>query len=145
MGWTKREVDKDLVILGDGEGNVTRVSGLLASVTPDQRYPDNKRFALVQKDGSVKSVAGSAAINGQLYPSDVGKFVKLTFDGWGHSGNGKFKKINVEVYEGEATPEMQAWPRFKELQWKAAAAAGSKDEPPPPDPSSAPDESDLPF
>lgn len=115
MGWNKREVDTNLVILGDAEGHVKSASGLIASIRPDQRYPDNRRYELVQKDGTSKSVAGSASINTQLGVGDVGKFVKLTFNGWGTGGNGKFKKVDVEVYEGEPTDEMKKWPRWAEL------------------------------
>jgi hypothetical protein len=123
MGWQKREVNANLVIIGDGEGNVKSAAGLLAGVTKDPRYPDNRRYELVQKDGTSKSLAGSASINSQLGIDDVGKFVKLTFDGWGASGNGKFKKVDVQVYEGEVTPEMKAWPRYAELHGNGAPKA----------------------
>lgn len=142
MGWTKREVDTNLVILGDGEGNVKSAAGLLASVTKDPRYPDNRRYELVQKDGTSKSVAGSASINSQLGVGDVGKFVKLSFTGWGSSGNGKFKKIEVEVHDGEgATADMLAWPRYAELNGNGGIKATSQDKP-----EETPDEDDdLPF
>ena len=125
MGWQKREVDTDLVILGDGERNAKSVAGLLAAVTRDPRYPDNRRYELVQKDGTSKSVAGSASINSQLGVDDVGKFVKLAFTGWGASGNGRFKQIDVQVFEGEVTPEMKAWPRYAELHSNGAKKAES--------------------
>lgn len=135
MGWSKREVDTNLVILGDAEGNVRKVGGLLASVKADHRYPDNKRYELVQQDGTSKSLAGSAAINSQLGPEDVGKFIKLTFDGWGAGGNGKFKKITVEVFEGDVTPDMAKWPRYGEFH-------GTSGDPGPVQPEG---DDDLPF
>lgn len=115
MGWQKREVSGNLVVLGDAEGHVKSAGGLLASVTRDQRYPDNRRYELVQKDGTSKSIAGSASINSQIGVDDVGKFVKLAFEGWGDSPNGKFKKIDVQVWTDEPTDEMKKWPRWAEL------------------------------
>lgn len=144
MTWTKREVNTNLVILGDGEGNVRSAAGLLASVTRDPRYPDNRRYELVQKDGTSKSIAGSASINSQLGVDDVGKFVKLAFTGWGTSGNGKFKQIEVQVYEGAATEEMKKWPRYNEVhrngQPKASLVA-----PPTPEQPVEDEDDDLPF
>jgi len=139
-GWTKREVDTNLVILGDGEGNVIKAAGLLAGITPDRRYPDNKRYELVQIDGTSRSVAGSASINSQLGTNDIGRFIKLTFMGWEKGGNGKYKKIDVEVYEGEPTPAMKNWPRYLEIQNKANGI-----EPAPMPQQPAEDDSDLPF
>ena len=143
MGWSKREVSANLVILGDAEGNVKSVGGLLAGISPDPRYPDNRRYELVQKDGSSKSLAGSASINSQLGVGDVGKFVKLAFTGWGHSANGRFKEISVEVFEGEATDDMKKWPRWSEFQNGAKAKVKASAEPLPPEPSGEDD--DLPF
>jgi hypothetical protein len=117
MGWSKREaVNDNLVILGDKPENKRKASGLLASVKPDRTYQDNFNYELVQKDGSSIILAGSASINRMLHADDIGKFVRAEFTGWGSSPNGKFKQIDVQVYEGEATPEMKAWPRWAELQ-----------------------------
>lgn len=140
MSWSKREVDSNIVILGDGEGNVARVGGLLVSIRPDPRYSDNKRYELVQQDGTSKSVAGSAAINSQLGPADVGKFVKLAFAGWGSSGNGKFKKIEVQVWDGPPSPEMLKWPRYSELN-----GTKSNSDPGPAQPVGDDSDDDLPF
>lgn len=149
MGWSKREVSANLVILGDAEGQVRKVGGLLAAVTPDPRYPDNRRYELVQKDATSKIVAGSASVNSQLGPGDVGKFVKLSFEGWGKSANGRFKTITVEVYEGEASGEMKSWPRFGELQdghTPTRTAPVAAQEPPIPEQATGDDDLDsLPF
>jgi len=149
MGWTKREASANLVILGDAEGHTRRVAGLLASVVPDPRYPDNRRYELVQQDGSSKVVAGSASINSQLGIGDVGKFVKLSFTGWERGRNGHYKVITVEVYEGEPSAPMQNWPRFAELRQPHAkprpeqnlAFRGPDPEPEAPDD----DDDELPF
>lgn len=143
MGWSKREVSANLVILGDAEGNAKSVGGLLAGISPDPRYPDNRRYELVQKDGTSKSLAGSASINSQLGVGDVGKFVKLAFTGWGHSANGRFKEISVEVFEGEATDDMKKWPRWSEFQNGAKAKAPANV--PPPEQPAEDDDDDLPF
>jgi len=146
MSWTKREVSANLVILGDAEGQVRKVGGLLAAIMPDPRYPDNRRYELVQKDGTSKTVAGSASINSQLGVGDAGKFVKLTFEGWGKSANGRFKEITVEVFEGEPTPEMLAWPRYKEVQDSQKRRPAGKAEPPPVEEPPIDDlDDDLPF
>lgn len=123
MTWQKREVSANLVVLGDAEGNAKGAAGLLASVTKDPRYPDNRRYEIVQQNGESKSVAGSASINSQLGVDDVGKFVKLTFQGWGSSGNGKYKIIDVEVWDGDVKPEMKAWPRYAEFHDNGAVKA----------------------
>lgn len=116
MTWKKRERDTDLVILGDAEGHAQKTGGLLATIKPDPVYEKNKRYELVRQDGTSVEVAGCASINRSLSPNDVGKFVKMTFVGWGNSPNGKFKEIDVEVYEDEPTAEMKQWPRWAELQ-----------------------------
>jgi len=152
MSWQKREVPTNLVILGDAEGNVASTGGLLASVTPDPRYPDNRRFLLIGKDGDEKLVAGFTALNNQLGAADVGKFIKLTFGGWGKSANGRFKIVEVQVWDGEPSSEMVKWlgikgaTRFRDLQQVKGAhqapATGSLEEPPPGDPD---DDDSLPF
>lgn len=144
MGWSKREVSANLVILGDAEGNAKSVGGLLASITPDPRYPDNRRYELVQKDGTSRSLAGSASINSQIGVGDVGKFVKLAFTGWGHSSNGRFKEISVEVWDGAVTDEMKKWPRWAEFQ-NGAPKASAKSEPPSTEQPPEEEDDDLPF
>jgi hypothetical protein len=116
MGWAKREsVNEDLVILGDAPKNKKKAFGLLASVKPDRTYKDNFNYELVQKDGTSVILAGSASINRMIAEEDIGKFVRAEFTGWGSSPNGKFKQIDVQVWEGEVTPEMRAWPRWAEF------------------------------
>jgi len=150
-GWTRRDGASNLVVLGDGEGQVTKVQGLLANITPDPRFPDNKRFAVVQRDGTEVTVAGSAAINSAVGLQDVGKFLRLEFEGWQKGRNGQFKAIKVEVYDGEATDTMRQWPRWAELNSKeprkqSRAAKPALAEPPiaDPDPDEEEDD-DLPF
>jgi hypothetical protein len=139
MTWKKREAVTDLVILGDDEGNVKKVGGLLAAVTQDKLYPANMNYELVQKNGESIVVAGSASLSRQISPTeDVGKFLKAEFMGWGNSRNGKFKEIDVLVWEDEPTDEMKKWPRWAELQKDGSPVA---DEPPISD---DPDD-DLPF
>jgi hypothetical protein len=87
-------------------------------------------------------LAGSASLSRQIFPADVGKFVKCSFQGWGKSANGKFKQIEVQIYSGEPTAEMKAWPRYGEV--KPAVV----DDAPPVDPTQAEEEEDsddLPF
>lgn len=151
MGWTKREVASNLVILGDEEGNVQKAGGLLAAITPDSAYDGNYHYELVQKDGKSINVAGSASINRTVRDKDIGKFIKFEFHGWGKSARGKFKQIEVNIWEDEPTEDMKKWPRYAELQQNGkqkvqAAAEQARDEfdgfgdGPPPE-----DDSDLPF
>lgn len=116
MTWQKREAVTNLVILGDGEGSVKKASGLLIATPPDRGYPDKNNYVLVQQNGDEITVSGSASLARQINEQDVGRFVKLEFTGWGKSANGKFKMIEVNVYEGEPTDAMKKWPRFAEFQ-----------------------------
>jgi len=116
MSWTKREAVTDLVILGDGEGCVKKVGGLLAGIVPDSGYPDKVNYKIVKQDGEEITLSGSASLSRQLNERDVGHFIKAEFTGWGKSPNGKFKAIEVNVWDGELTDAQKAWPRFKELQ-----------------------------
>lgn len=115
MGWEKREAVSDLVILGDEQGNKKSVGGLLVALPHDKGY-DKTNYQIVKQSGEEVTVSGSRSIARQISANDVGKFVKFTFTGWGNSPNGKFKAIEVNVWEGEPTPEMKAWPRFADLQ-----------------------------
>ena len=122
MGWNKREPASNLVILGDDEGNVASVSGLLVAVTQDTMYPNRMNYELVQRSGDSLHLAGSASLGRQIGPHDVGKFVKCAFAGWGKSANGKFKQIEVNVWEGDPTEAMKSWPRYGEPHKPAAHA-----------------------
>lgn len=136
MSWEKREPVSNLVVLGDGEGNVKRVGGLLFSVVADGKYPDRNNYRLVQQDGTVLTLAGSASLNNQIHAADVGRFVKCEFMGWGKSANGRFKDINVLVWTGEPNDAMKAWPKYDEAQKNA-------DTKPAPAPAPAPDYEDA--
>jgi hypothetical protein len=126
MGWAKREsVNEDLVILGDAPKNKKKAFGLLASVKPDRTYKDNFNYELVQKDGTSVILAGSASINRMIAEEDIGKFVRAEFTGWGSSPNGKFKQIDVQVWEGEVTDELRRYPRWAELNNGNAKSAQS--------------------
>lgn len=150
MGWQKREPVSNLVVLGDDDGQVKKVGGLLASLKQDTMYPARNNYELIQKDGSSLWLAGSASIGRQLGPQDVGKFVKAEFVKWGSSKNGKFKEIDVVIWDGEPTEDMKKWPRYKEITALARHANGNgkPEEPPPLTDADAPqdDEDDgLPF
>lgn len=156
--WTKREPVQNLVILGDDPENKKKASGLLAALVQDRMYPDKTNYELVQKSGDSVLLSGSASLARQIGPGDVGKFIKCEFTGWGKSPNGKFKAIDVFVWDAEPTAEMKAWPRWSELQAKANSGNGAKGSAPAkqPAPATAPleefedfpddaDNDDLPF
>ena len=156
-GWTKREPVSNLVILGDDEGCTTKVQGLLAALTQDTMYPNRSNYELVQKNGESIHLAGSASLSRQIGPADVGKFVRCEFKGWGKAANGKFKMIEVNIYEGEPTDALKAWPRWVELNSPKPKAEKAKPEPAKATPTTAtddfsdfpgatnPEDDDLPF
>lgn len=115
MSWTKREAVTNLVMLGDAEGHRKTVGGLLVGTPRDSMYPEKVNYVLVQTDGEEIVLSGSASLGRQINEHDVGKFIKCEFTGWGKSGNGKFKMIDVNVWEGEPNDAMKKWPRFAEF------------------------------
>lgn len=126
MGWTTREPVSNLTQLGDGQGQVQKVAGLLASVKPDPnpKYK-NEVYEVVQKNGESLNLAGSASLSRQINEADVGHFIKCEFKGWGNSPNGKFKDIEVQILEGDVPENMKAWPRWKELNGGFTKPAGT--------------------
>jgi hypothetical protein len=129
MTWTKREPVTNLVVLGDEEGNKKKVGGLLIGCPKDRMYPDKTNYEIVQKDGEVQVLSGSASLRNQIGESDIGKFIKCEFTGWGKSANGKYKAIDVNVWDGEPDATMKAWPRYAEFAngaTKKAAPAATK-------------------
>lgn len=115
MTWTKREAVTDLFILGDEDGQHRKVAGLIVAMPQDQGYKDKTNYRVATKNDGVVTVSGSATLARQLSEADIGRFVKMEFTGWGKSANGKYKVIDVNVYEGEPTPEMQKWPGYAEF------------------------------
>src|ERR1700737_4564135 len=97
MSWEKREPVTNLDVLGDDEGNRKKVGGLLIGLPKDRMYPDKVNYEIVQKDGEVLVLAGSASLRNQIGEADIGHFIKCEFTGWGKSPNGKFKAIDVFV------------------------------------------------
>jgi len=136
MTWNKREPVSNLVVLGDDEGNVAKAAGLLVAVTQDTMYPNRSNYELVQQNGDSLLLAGSASLGRQIGPHDVGKFVKCRFLGWGKAAAGKFKQIEVLIWEGDVSDAMRKWPRFGEPA-KAAHA-------PTPAPANGPGFDDVP-
>lgn len=148
MTWTKREAVTNLVILGDADGCRRKIGGLLIGMPHDKGYPDKVNYEIVQKDGEVSVLSGSATLARQITAADIGKFLKCEFTGWGKSGNGKFKIIDVNVWEGEATDDMKTWPRYAEtrtLGRAAAPATASRTEPDDFGGALADEDDDLPF
>jgi hypothetical protein len=123
MSWSKREAVTNLVILGDGEDQKKKIGGLLIGMPHDSMYPDKVNYEIVTKDGETIVLSGSASLSRQINSGDIGKFLKCEFTGWGKSGNGKFKIIEVNVWEGEPNADMKAWPRFGEFAAPKSAPA----------------------
>lgn len=141
MSWSKREAVSNLVILGDGEDQKKKVGGLLIGMPHDRTYPDKVNYEIIQRDGETILLSGSASLSRQINDGDLGKFVKCEFTGWGKSGNGKFKIIDVNVWEGEPTADMRLWPGYAEIHApKQQPVAAGRPSVVPPD-----DDDDLPF
>jgi hypothetical protein len=120
MTWAKREAVTDMVFLGDELGNKKKIGGLLIGTPIDRTY-GKSNYVLVLQNGDEVTLCGSASLNRQIAETDVGKFIKCEFKGWGKSPNGKFKDIEVNVWEGEPTADMKNWPRFSEFTTKTQA------------------------
>lgn len=123
MAWTKREPVTNLVILGDKQGNISKIGGLLIGTPVDKTYEKSLNYEILRKDGEVVTLGGSASLARQLNDRDIGKFVKCEFKGWGNSPNGKFKDIEVFIWDEEPTAEMKAaFPRYAEFAPKKNGA-----------------------
>src|SRR5665647_341083 len=114
MAWEKKEVAQNMIYLGDEEDQKRKCSGLLVAVPVDALFPPKRNYVLVQRNGEELTLSGSASLGRQLTEHDIGKFIQAEFTGWGKSANGKFRVIEVNVWQGEPTPAMKAWPRFGE-------------------------------
>jgi hypothetical protein len=148
MTWQERQME-DAIALGDDtmKGQKLKAGGLYK----ERRETDTGMiYTFVQKDGEEKHVWGSAAIDNQIRETDMGKFIKLEFHGWGVTKRGqKFKQITVSVWDGPPTDEMRKWPQWEEMHKKLRNAEHGDNEPPL-DPTQGevdgPDEEDdLPF
>ncbi len=115
MAWEKREAVTNLVVLGDGDDHRKKIGGLLVATPRDRMYPDKVNYVIVQKDGEELVLSGSASLGRQIADADIGKFLKCEFTGWGKSANGKYKMIDVNVWEGQPSDDMKKWPRFAEF------------------------------
>lgn len=102
MAWKEldKEDNENLVVLGDAEGHVRQVAGALLDISTDRRWKKN-RYILQQKNGEVVQVAGCAALDNRIGEEHLGCVIKLKFNGWANSPNGKFKDIVVGVWEND--------------------------------------------
>jgi hypothetical protein len=125
MSWGKREVNENYVALGDDEGQVKKVGGILVRLVPNTMFDKKIDYEFVDKDGDLALLSGSASLSRQLSHADCGKFFKAEFEGWGKSANGKFKQIAVYVWDGEPTDGMKQWPGFGKYYGKAQQENGA--------------------
>lgn len=127
MGFVKREVLDNLVILGDDDGNVRRAGGIFVRLVANTQFDKPKTdYEFVDKAGELQILSGSATLQRQITADDMGKFFKAEFEGWGRSANGKFKKIAVYIWDGEPTEQMKQWPKFSEYYGKGAPREEAK-------------------
>jgi hypothetical protein len=122
MGFVKREVAENFVSLGEGEGDVKQVGGILTRFVENKHFDKPKTdYEFIDKNGELQVLSGSASLARQIHGEDLGKFFKATFEGWGKSANGKFKQIAVFIWEGELNDAMKAWPKLDQYYGKRPA------------------------
>ena len=95
--WIERRGSGAILVMGDEPGQLQEVEGVLRARRPSERYQGQYLYEIEKADGEHVTVAGTGAINARLIEHDVGKLVKLSFQGWGKSANGNFKDIRVLV------------------------------------------------
>jgi hypothetical protein len=115
MSWEESKPPTGFTILGDDEGNVPKVGGLLAAIVQSDKYKNTDNYELVQQDGSIKTLAGCTTLASRIFSKHVGKFLKAEFVGWEKGKAGRYKDTKVLFWEGEPTDEMKKWPRWEEL------------------------------
>jgi hypothetical protein len=120
MSWGKREVVNNFISLGDGDDDVTKTGGILTRIVKNSHY-DKMDYEFVGKDGELAVLSGQATLARQISPDDMGKFFKAEFKGWGKSANGKYKVIEVYIWDGEPNEAMKAWPKFATYYGKKSA------------------------
>lgn len=141
MGFVKREVAENFISLGDGEGDAQQVGGILTRFVPNSHFSKPKTdYEFIDKAGATQLLSGSASLSRKIHAEDIGKFFKATFLGWKNSANGKYKDIDIAVWDGEPTEVMKAWPKFAQCYGKssplpvtAVAAKFAQPTPPPKD------------
>jgi hypothetical protein len=125
-GFVKREVAENFVALGDGEGEVKKVGGILVRFVENNHFDKPKTdYEYLDKNGNMQLLSGSASLARQINGGDLGKFFKAEFIGWGKSARGKFKNIAVYIWDGEPTDDMRKWPKFEDY-YKGTGAAPAK-------------------
>ncbi len=149
MSWEKRETTEGVGI-GDGENQRKEAGGLLAAIkTVDGQDGTFQVYEFVQQDGETLAVFGSAAIDRNMEPMYVGRFIKFVYQGMGKTKAGRdFKMIDVLVWdEGKdgLLEVMKTWPRLMEIRGNVTKAALVEAFDAPPDALSKDDTSDLPF
>lgn len=146
MAFVKRDVADNLVVLGDDDGNVRKAGGILVRFVPNTQFDKPKTdYEFVNKKGELMILSGSATLSRQIGSSDLGKFFKAEFEGWGKSANGKFKKIGVYFWDGDPTEEMKQWPKFSQYFGAATSRNDFADMPKSIAKGQEEDDDDLPF
>ena len=139
-GWKELQ-DANAISLGDGEGQHKQAGGLLVNILTDVGENHAIIYELVQKDGVVLPVWGSAAIDRQVGPHHIGKFIKMVFKGREPTSRGQdFKVIKTSIWDAPLNDDMLNWPRVGEFYTPAPVDNDYANETD--DPST---EADLPF
>lgn len=122
-GWDVLE-PRNLIVMGDGKGQKLQCGGLLIAIMADPKYKEKVRYLLVFKSGDEYELAGNAALSQRISSSDIGRLIKVTFEGWDTGGGNKTKKIHVVSQPREiTTDEQKKWfPRWQDFAGEASRA-----------------------
>jgi hypothetical protein len=96
--WETRRGSGSILVLGDESGQLQEIEGTLTARRVSPAYADNFLYDISTSDGESVTIAGTASLNARLTEHDIGRYVAITFKGWGATKRGnKFKDIDVRV------------------------------------------------
>ena len=100
------EVTGNLIVLGEKDGQVQSIGGVLKEIRPDRKYEGRSQYVLATPEGE-KTVAGCATLTNKIDESFIGFLLTFRYDGTGTTETGQsFKRVKVEKskqpYHGEA-------------------------------------------
>ena len=100
LGDTAEELSNNssYLIVGDGDGDVPEISGLLLEIQESGKFEGKKNFLIINSEGEEKIVCGNASIESKVNARCIGKIIQLRFLQWAKTEKGqRFKDIEVFV------------------------------------------------
>lgn len=112
MSWEKKEGLGRIVKMSDAADAVQEIEGIYLGTVYGHKFPDRPLHAFrtsVSTGSETISTGGNTQLNEKLTEQDVGKLVKLVFDGWYTTKGGRnAKSFSVMTHEGVVPPELAA-------------------------------------